>query len=38
MNIMWTPNKKLGLSGKTNSGVVGVTHLSMFMDIDCSRN
>lgn len=28
MNIMWTPNRKLGLCGKTNSGVVGDTHPS----------
>ena len=30
MNIMWTPNKRLGLCGKINSGVDGVTPLSTF--------
>ena len=30
MNTTWTPNKRPGLCGKINSGVDGVTTLSMY--------
>lgn len=30
MNTTWTPNRRPGLCGKINSGVDGVTTLSMY--------